>query len=187
MIPSRGRPDKLVAALLSITGETNSSDYEICISLDDDDKESLAIKGELVDTFEARVYVRPRLGYAALDSGYYAGLEGVSDGYYVWIAGDDMTVSGDWLEELRRAPRDKYIIQPEVSKLGLSTYVRAEAQAFPIFPRHCWKAYTNKFPCPFDTNGDALLKRNGWKTWFLPGITFHHHEASPEELKKHRQ
>jgi hypothetical protein len=105
----------------------------------------------------------------------------------VWIAGDDMDVDGSWFSELKRVPKTGFIVQPEWSHLNASTYHRAKAQAFPIFPKHCWKKFTDKFPRPFDVAGSNLLEANGWKTYFLPNIHFYHNEATPEELAKHRK
>ena len=134
-----------------------------------------------------RCITGPRHGYNNLDSHYYAQLEDEARGHFVWIASDDMIVSGDWLKALRDVPPLGYIVQPEISKLGLSTYRLAEAQAFPIYPRYAWKQFADKFPCPFDTVGSDLLLSHGWKTWFLPGVTMWHDRPTDGELQKHRQ
>lgn len=176
MIPSRKGGQRLFATLSSILKAADTiQDYEVLVRLDDDDAASLA-SVSLLEAAGVRVFVGPRLGYANLDTGYYAGLEQEAKGQWVWIAGDDLEVTGDWLGELRKVPTHGYIVQPEISKLGGSTYHRAEAQGFPIFPRFCWKQYANTFPKPFDTQGDLLLKQNGWQTWFLPGVCMWHRQ-----------
>lgn len=188
MIPSRKRPDKLLRAIKSIVAATPDENYEMLFRFDEDDKETLDRREEIAAAANnPRIIVGSRLGYKALDSGYYAGLEQLAVGCFVWIAGDDMTVEGDWMNALRKAPLTGAIIQPATSKLGHSTYPRAEAQAFPLFPRLCWKQYVDEFPRPFDTAGDALLKKHGWITHFLEGVTFHHHEDTPHNLSIHRQ
>ena len=189
MIPSRKRVIGLDYTCTRLFETATSFDFEILVKFDEDDLESRAA----IPTFEKKFpsikfFVTSReKGYQSLDEHFYASLEREASAPWVWIAGDDMDVIGDWIGELRKVPRRGYIVQPETSKLNLSTYYRAHAQAFPIFPKFCWKEYTDKFPRPFDTAGDALLKAHGWQTWFLPGVTFIHNEASPEDLKKHRE
>lgn len=187
MIPSRKRVKKLMATLTSLTRTATSFDYEILIRIDDDDPESIMAMPSMVMLPYVSVTAGPRLGYAQLDSGYYAGMEQNANAPWVWIAGDDMVVSGDWLGELRKVPLTGYIVQPENSKLGLSTYHKAEAQAFPIFPRFCWKPFSPEFPKPFDTVGHEVLMKAGWKTWFLPGVTMWHQRPSEEEIREHRK
>lgn len=187
MIPSRKRAEKLLATIKQLTVSATGNDYEVIVRIDDDDRESRDALRHFDSDEIISVVVGARLGYAQLDSGYYAGMERIADSPWVWIAGDDMIVTGDWLGELRIVPLTGFIVQPEVSKLGLSTYHKAEAQAFPIFPRFCWKPFASEFPKPFDINGHLLLLEHGWKTWFLPGVTMWHQRPSEDEIKEHRK
>ena len=188
MIPSRKRVKLLRKTLNSIHDTASGDDYAILLRFDHDDEESGDVADLLAGSKNTFVYFGERLlGYGSLDKHFYRELEERSVSSWVWIGGDDMIVSGDWLGELRKVPTTGYIVQPEISKLGGSTYVRAEAQAFPIFPRFCWKPFSAEFPKPFDTNGDAILKQNGWKTWFLPGVTMWHQRPSEKELAEHRK
>lgn len=187
MIPSRKRIKKLIHSLNTVAMSATGQDYEVLIRLDEDDAESIGSISYLQEQFRAQVEVGPRLGYNALDTGYYCQLEQRAGGTWAWIAGDDMEVDGDWMGELRKVPESGFIVQPEFSKLGASTYHRAEAQAFPIFPRFCWKQFSKGFPAPFDTAGSDLLKRNRWRTAFLQGVTFWHDRASEDEIAAHRQ
>lgn len=187
MIPTRKRTSRLFPTLEQLKSSATGEDYEIIIRIDDDDQESLAARLDMESYPNVRVEVGPRLGYVNLDRGYYAGMENQATTPWVWIAGDDMLVSGDWLGEMRKVPTDGFIVQPEVSKLGMSTYRRAEAQAFPIFPKHCWKKFDKEFPAPFDTVGHLLLRKKGWKTWFLEGVTMWHDRPPEHELREHRK
>ena len=186
MIPSRKRVQSLFRTLENIKDTASGCDYQVLMRFDDDDEESKSV----IDTIHiahprSRCYVGPRYGgYSALDKHFYCELEEHSNATWVWIGGDDMIVEGDWLGELRKVPTHGYIVQPEISKLGGSIYPRAEAQAYPIFPRFCWKEYAESFPCPFDVAGHLLLKQNGWKTWFLANVTFWHQNPSDAEKKK---
>lgn len=187
MIPTRKRVDKLRKTVASIHQSASANDYFILWRIDDDDKESMAATHQSWSMKNTWVEAGPRLGYANLDSGYYAGMESMAKSPWVWIAGDDMIVTGDWLGELRKVPLTGFIVQPEISKLGGSTYPKAEAQAFPIFPRFCWKPFATEFPKPFDINGHLLLLKQGWKTWFLPGVTMWHQRPPEDELREHRK
>jgi hypothetical protein len=188
MLPSRGRPISLLNTVDSVNASARGKDYEILVRLDNDDEMSLAII-PLLEEKGCKVFVGERLGYAKLDTGYYTELANASNSHWVWILGDDAQVDGPWDAELAKVPLAGFIVQPEISKLGLSTYPRAEAQAFPILVKDCWKLVgSDVIPQAADVNLHIMLtKQLGWKTWFLPGVTFWHHEATPEELAKHRQ
>jgi len=187
MIPTRKRTAKLLRTLDQLGKTASSDDYEVIIMIDDDDQESLSVKQELESHPNTRVILGPRLGYAMLDRGYYKRMEEESKSPWVWIAGDDMLVEGDWLGQLRTVPKTGFLVQPEVSKLGGSTYEKAEAQAFPIFPRFCWKSFSDEFPKPFDTVGHEILRKNGWKTFFLNNVTMWHDRPPEHEIVEHRK
>ncbi len=189
MIPSRKRIPSLLKTLSNITLTATADDYQIVIRFDDDDISSVADKPAIERDFpNTKCFIGPRLdGYASLDKDFLRELEEKSDATWVWIGGDDMVVEGDWLGELRKVPTTGYIVQPEISKLRESAYPRAEAQAYPIFPRFCWKKYASEFPRPFDINGHLLLKSNGWETWFLNGCCFWHQRPKESEIEEHRK
>lgn len=189
MIPSRKRVKSLLKTLRNITETATGEDYQIVMRFDEDDEESRTSIGMIYHLFpKTKCFIGPRLeGYASLDKDFLRELEEKSDATWVWIGGDDMVVEGDWLGELRKVPTTGYIVQPEISKLRESVYPRAEAQAYPIFPRFCWKQYASEFPRPFDTNGHILLKQNGWETWFLNGVTMWHQRPPEAEIAIHRQ
>jgi hypothetical protein len=189
MIPSRKRVQGLRYTIGRLCATAPTDQFDILVRIDEDDQESIEAAPQIEKDFPStRVIVGGRkLGYESLDQHFYAQLEDESQTPWVWIAGDDMDVHGPWFEKLKEVPKTGFIVQPEVSQLNASVYRRAKAQAFPIFPKHCWKKFTDKFPRPFDVAGSNLLEKNGWKTWFLPGVTFIHNEATPEELEKHRK
>jgi len=189
MIPSRKRVYSLLKTLQNITDTASDEDYQIVMRFDDDDTDSIAATKDIERSFKkSKCYIGPRYGgYTALDKHFFRELEEHSNATWVWIGGDDMVVEGDWLGELRKVPTAGYIVQPAISKLRESVYPRAEAQAYPIFPRFCWKQYASEFPCPFDINGHLLLKKNGWETWFLEGVTMWHQRPSEAEIAEHRK
>ena len=187
MIPTRKRLGKLRATLEKLHASKTSENFDTIVMMDLDDAETIAAIPEIEAHPNTRVITGPRLGYSELDIGYFARMERESESEFVWIGGDDMLVDGDWYGELDKVPRTGFIVQPEISKLGFSTYPRAHAQAFPIFPKFCWKAVSEFFPRPFDTHGDFLLKKAGWKTWFLEGVTMWHDRPSHAEIQEHRK
>lgn len=188
MIPTRHRVVKLQKTLSQLYLSATEFAFEIILMGDDDDPETLKAFDELERGIQGIRTIRtPRLGYVQLDSGYYARMEQEAQGEFVWIAGDDMLVTGDWFGELKKVPKTGFIVQPETSRLRESVYPRAEGQAFPIFPRFCWQQFQSTFPVPFDTCGSDLLLANGWKTWFLEGVTMWHDRPSDEEIDRHRQ
>ncbi len=188
MIPSRKRVNKLNRTLQQLADTATDTNFEVLIRIDDDDIESQSAAESWQKLYGAKVFVGKRLGgYCSLDSQFYRELEENASGTFVWIAGDDMLVYGDWFGELSKVPTTGFIVQPEISRLRESSYHRAEAQAFPIFPRFCWKQFTDEFPRPFDVNGSNLLLSNGCKTWFLNGVTMWHDRASDEEIEEHRK
>lgn len=189
MIPSRKRVKSLLKTLANINSTASGDDYQIVMRFDEDDEESKEAEDTIAELWpKAKCYVGPRYeGYSSLDKHFFRELEEHSNSTWVWIGGDDMVVEGDWLGELRKVPTSGYIVQPEISKLGGSTYPRAEAQAYPIFPRFCWKQYASEFPCPFDVNGHLLLIKNGWKTWFLEGVTMWHQRPDESVIAEHRK
>lgn len=187
MIPTRKRLSGLMNTLASIKETATSPNYEILLRVDDDDHDTQS-RFDTLKEMGCRCIVGSRLqGYGSLDKDFYRQLEEDSNGTFVWIASDDMIVFGDWMKALARVPTTGYIVQPAISRLGHSIYPLAEAQAFPIFPRFCWKQFTDKFPAPFDVNGHLLLKAHGWHTWFLEGVTMWHDRPDEEEIAEHRR
>lgn len=189
MIPSRKRVSSLLRTLKNITETGSYDDYQIVMRFDEDDADSIAAINDIeLEWPMCRCFVGPRLqGYASLDKDFLRELEEKSNATWVWIGGDDMVVEGNWMGELRKVPTTGYIVQPAISKLRESVYPRAEAQAYPIFPRFCWKQYADSFPAPFDVNGHLLLIKNGWKTWFLENVMMWHQRPHDSEIVEHRK
>lgn len=186
MIPTRKRPSRLLRTIHTLYETATDDKFNVIIRADDDDEITPRIAHPLLKYPRLEMKYGPRLGYHMLDAGYYAGMEEAAQTHWVWIAGDDMLVEGDWMGEMKKVPLHGYIVQPEFSRLGHSIYERAEGQAFPIFPKHCWKPYSEKFPVPFDTAGSDLLLAHGWETWFLEGVTMWHDRPPEAEIANHR-
>lgn len=184
LIPSRKRLTKLVRCINSIHLNARTGDkYEILVWFDDDDADSLEQIPNL-EIIGVRCFSGPRKkGYGSL-ADFVEFLEQQATGTFIWQGNDDMVVNGDWYGELAKVPTTGFIVQPEISQLNTSKYPMAEGQAFPIVPRQCWKQYTDRFPQTFDTEIDQLLRSNGWKTWFLKGVTFWHDRDENEIVNR---
>lgn len=188
LIPSRGRPIKLADVISSIQSSDPTQLVEILVRIDDDDDRTLPFI-PLLKRWGVRVVVGPRYKGYESHGVFYDELAKAASAPWVALFNDDTIIEGDdWVEQLRELPTHGLIVQPEFSKLGGSTYHRAEGQCVPFLPNGCWKQYgMDAIPFQPDTNLHKLLEGNGWKTHFLKGVTIHHQRASDEELAEHRK
>jgi glycosyltransferase involved in cell wall biosynthesis len=191
LIPTRARAAQLTTCLdsLFITSGFSHSEhvFEVLIMGDEDDEESIRYFEALRLQFNnIRTFVSERKGYNYVDGHYYRKMEEHAFGEFVWFAGDDMVVQGDWVTELQKV-QPRCIVQPEISMLNASTYLYAEGQAFPIVPRFAWKECCRELPCPVDIGLHLNLTAKGWRTWFLKGVTMIHNRALESELQEHRK
>lgn len=172
LIPARGGIERLMRTLSSINA-TATLDYEILVRLDNDDAINISAMDEIKEAGKAVTFVGPRFGYANL-SRYYNELVKHAKGQWVWIAGDDMIVHGPWDMELSKISPE-WIVQPEISRLGHSTYRLAVRQAFPIVPMNSWRKFgAKKVPENADVTLHDGLSSRGWGTVFMAGVTIWH-------------
>lgn len=190
LIPTRKRSVQLTECLDSLAytaNKTNSEHvYEVLIMADDDDEESIRYFESIKHFNNIRTFITERHGYNYVDAHYYRKLEALAFGEYIWFAGDDMVVEGDWVTELRKV-HPRCIIQPEISMLNASVYPYAVGQAFPIVPKFAWRECCHELPCPADIGLHNNLTACGWRTWFLKGVTMIHNRATETELQEHRK
>jgi len=165
--------------------------FEILIRLDDDDHDSLQYMPTLRGFPNVKVFVGKRMqGYASLESHFYTELGKAAQGKWCWFLLDDQLIGGkNWDLKLMEVPTHGYIVQSEIARLGGSTYPKWEGANFPIVPTRIWEKFGwEQMQKPADTALDQLLRLdNGWKTWFLPGITAWHLEDTPDKLEEHRK
>lgn len=189
LLPTRKRVPQLRRCLDSVYDNcTQAGDTELFVKIDDDDEETKAITNELVVVYGAKLIISPReAGYGSLGR-WLCQMEDAASGTWSWMLNDDMTVErGDWLGELRKVPTTGYIVHPEQSRLGGSIYFNAENQAFPIWPRHCWKPFGEILPAPADTQIHIwMVNQAGWKTWFMKGVVLWHQRGNEEKLARER-
>ena len=57
-----------------------------------------------------------------------------------------------------------------------------------MMPNKCWEKYgIRKFDTPFDAGLWQLLRKNGWPTYFLPGVIVHHDREDDTTLQPKRK
>lgn len=191
LIPSRGRINRLFAAIHTINESASDiRNFEILLRLDEDDESSLKFVATLKQFPNVKVFVGSRKqGWASVES-FYDELALHAIGRWHWFLLDDMIMGGrGWEQKLAMVPMTGFIVQPEISRLGGSTYKQWEGSNFPCVPAHIWlRTGWKNIERPIDTGIDQLLRvKNGWQTHFLPGITCWHLEDEPEQLEKHRK
>ena len=179
LIPSRGRFDQLVRAVNSLRATAASvNNFEVLIRLDDDDVASTSRIAEVESLCNVKVLVGPTFeGYSSIDPIFLTELAKIAVAPWCWILNDDMTIEGGkWDEKLMQIPTTGYIVQTEFFRLNQSVYHLCEGGNFPCVPTRCWEIFGwERLLFPSDTGLDQLLRiKNGWKTWFLPGITAWH-------------
>lgn len=172
LIPSFGRPFSLFALIHTLIESGNPDNFEILIRLDEDDEKTLKYRVTFEQFKNVKLIVGKKLGYGGF-SDMCKELVTVAKGQWCWFLTDDCVIGGkDFDLKLAKIPTHGYIVQPEISRLGGSTYIKWEGSNFPAVPKDIWK----KYDCSLtDTGLDTCLRgKNGWKTAFLEGITAWH-------------
>lgn len=177
-IPTRKRPRHLLTAVKSAWATVKERDKaEVIVRCSSDDKATVELIPEL-HGLGCKVIVGEVLkGYqnhsAALD-------EAFNNAAGDWVCGpsDDSEIldSGNWIAQLAKLPLSGVIALPEIHQLGASVYRQDLACPLLIIPRDCWKKLGQEIlPYPADTGLFRLLRGAKWRTHFLNGLTWHHH------------
>lgn len=162
----------------SFEGTADPKAYEFQIKVDDDDEATL----KWIDKIKTihpltTVHVTPR-GSGYSDIGLFSTmLAKASTATWVTPWNDDITwIGGGWDRQLAEVPTTGFVVQPEMHKLGGSTYMRAEGGPTPIVPNGCWEKFGYlEMMQPADSWLDTLLRvQNHWKTWWLKDNGFWH-------------
>lgn len=182
LIPSRGRPEKLMNTIQSFREQAEGNNFEFWIRFDDDDAPSLTLLPSLEAQANVHVLVGPRgRGYADINGIMYRDLERAANGDWMWIMNDDAVIEGEgWDTILDCVPQSGFIVQPELHKLGGSTYHKDHGSGFPCYPRLCWKTLgMPEYPDPCDAILPPFLHSKGWHTYFLPDVAIWHQRNKP--------
>lgn len=176
LIPSRDRIGKLFTAIHCINNSCFSeANVEILIRLDDDDEGSLKYRATLEQFDNVKVITGSRMsGYTSVGA-FYTELAAIATGDWCWFLLDDCLIGGRDFDLKFRAMPLNVIVQPEISRLGGSTYMNWPDSNFPAVPRNSWrKLGVDSIGHPADTWMSHLYRQHGWKTRFLKGITGWH-------------
>lgn len=177
IIPSRGRPEGLVTAIRSITRNADQpGNIEVLVGLDEDDSESLPWIERIESYPNTTVYVGKREPVCFISYRLLAEAKGT---WAVFFNDDATLVGPGWDMELAKHPVTGFILQPEIHKLGGSTYYQDRRSGFPWFPISFWNDWRarcgNHFtPEPSDVGIPKEALEIGWQIGFLKGVTVAH-------------
>lgn len=176
LLPTRLRTDQLINCIQSIVNSSSGKhEFEIVVRIHRDDASTMARIPKLLQMANVKIVIGyPHTGYSDL-SKFYDDAASVANGRFIWVMNDDVIVSGQpWDEALNAAPKN-HLIMPETHRLGLSTYQKDHHTPFMLMPNKCWQRYgIEKFDTPFDFSLWTMLRKNGWPTYYLPGVIVHH-------------
>lgn len=191
LIPSRSRFDRLLNTIRSVIACAGSDDFEIIVRLDFDDPQLPACIASLGAFPQVRAVIGHRLGgYADIDPVFNTEMSRLTSAKWIWLMNDDAVMEGEkWVEKLRVAPLVGTVVQPEIIKLGFSTYARQDWTNFPCVPNQCWRDFGWPHIAPAaDLEFYRLLNQNNdWTTTFLKGIAISHQRDNDEALSIHRK
>jgi glycosyltransferase involved in cell wall biosynthesis len=182
LIPSRGRPWRLIECINSIKA-CSTGEVEILIAADEDDVETLAVA-------VAERKLSPNLHVFALEHGNgwldnhlrFTHLAEQAKGAWAWMFNDDCTLTGDWCAALQEIPMEGFIVHPEYHQLNQSVYQHDATSGFPCVPNRCWERFGFKTQLhPTDKFLNDVCRDRGWKTAFLKGVTVRHQRNVEEE------
>ena len=189
LLPTRKRGLKLFGCIQSIRqSSSGNNEYEFIVRIHRDDTDTIELIPELLQLGNVKIVIGyPHTGYYDL-SKFYDDAAGVANGRFIWVMNDDVLVSGKpWDTALQNAPAN-HLIMPAIHKLGLSTYKNDPQNPFMLMPNKCWERYgIRKFDTPFDAGLWQLLRKNGWPTYFLPGVIVHHDREEDVTLQPKRK
>ena len=137
LLPSRGRPDSLRAALRNIPGTCeNPGRVEILLRLDDDDSATLAVRDSLAAECAP---VRLRIAVGLRGAGYAAfhlfvnELAGMADGDFLLLHNDDSRIETRGWDALAAARRGRLaVLNPATPNSRLNIFPMAHRKVFEL-------------------------------------------------------
>lgn len=190
LLPTRKRVARLKRCLDSLAATADSNSYEVLLDIDDDDEETFAEIAYLKSLPHVKLHFSKRgNGWFGLDARMDR-LSAMACGSWLWIMNDDATVEGSgWDRQLEDLTTSTTLVQPEIMKLGGSTYLRPDWTSFPIFPKGCLSRMNSSLESlsPSDKGlWSFLVKQHGWSTYYLSGISVNHQRDSDSDILRHQ-
>jgi hypothetical protein len=189
LIPSRKRTEALQKAIASVRKTVpNQNKIAIGVRYDTDDKETQALRdkdGHLADYW----ICGPRYnGYYSLGK-FYTELAMATSAKWVWLFNDDVTVEGDWINDLGVVPGQMHMVHPQMYQIGKSEYAMVAPTTCPIVPNQCWK-WCGMSEVPGVTDAhlyDLLVNVNRWQNVFLGNLRMKHERYADAVYYEHRK
>ena len=187
MIPSRKRFDKLLAAVKSWLGNTKDwSNMEILVRLHGSDVESMNRVHEIPEFDKLHIGADKIVGHA--NNTLWNELRKHATGIWHQYWSDDMILfdSGKhWDELLKDIPTTGFIVQPEIHRLGGSTYPAHVGGPVPFVPADAMEqcGHMDGLLDPPDTSLHNILTGAGWQTRYLTGVGVFHDRVEDETCK----
>lgn len=180
ILPSRGRPYGLHVALNSLTRTPDQpNEIEVIVGLDEDDTITLPRLSEFNCYPNTTILVNPREPVSVM---CYKMVSRAKGDWILFFNDDASLIGSSWDKELARHPKTGVILQPEIHRLGGSTYFRDSGSAFPFFPKSFWDQVVvgeRMNLDPVDTGLPTEAKRRGWTIDFVKGLTVFHDRKNP--------
>lgn len=178
LLPTRKRPVKLCRAINSICATVgNNTNYEICLRVHSDDRETLDLIPNLLALGNVRIHIGPPLDWAHNVNAFDEACQ-ISKGDWVWWFNDDCVLEGHgWDTQLWELPEHTIAI-PEIHRLGKSTYLQDRHVPMFAMPAYSWGS--RNFPANGDTGLWDFYERGGWAVHWLRGITLWHDRDEPD-------
>lgn len=178
VMPTRNPYEGLHRALSSIKNTaSNFAEVEICLRIDDDDKQRLSELPKLKDEFDVKEFIGPRgEGYNNM-GGFLNDLATIATGRWSWLFDDDAWVEGNWQGQLQNVPchaLEGPACIAEFYKLGHSDYSNFPTCSPPglIMPTETIKRIDHK--PPVDSQWLSIIQQMNWKVVCLCGVKYYH-------------
>lgn len=181
LLPTRGRPSGLHAALMTLLEHAAGPDeIEVLVRGDDDDRASVHSAAAAARFGSASVYFGPRLGYARMHD-YYNELAGRARGRLLFVWNDDTEMlTPRWDEMLISAATSPIVQFMRVENKGVAD------TTFPVVDRRIFEAVGRLANhCYVDTWLDRVSAAAGVQH-LRNDIVFRHHRLSDQTAQDNR-
>lgn len=177
IIPTRERTVKLHRAIGSYLDCCESLDIWLYVHEDDQETQDYVIK-----TWAGNARVKWIVGrpfYKGILGPMHTALKDMARGEFIWMGNDDVVMGGKVYPDKLNTHT---VYQPEIHKLNTSVYVADENCPFFIFHR----SGLDRFADPVDISTLSFLRKKGWSTQYLRGVTVWHDrdEADCKKIAK---
>jgi len=185
VIPSRKRVARLMKAVETISSlAAHPEELEFVFRIDEDDSETIAAMTDFISRFNCLFIVGKHLGYNGSAKRLWE-MSAMASGSWIWYFDDDAYLndcSAGWDSKLSEV-KGAMIVLPEINQLGGSLYPRNSVHPLMILPNKWWLCVgIEEFKLPTDFYFFSVLRKNGWETIYLPGVSTAHDRNKNDPL-----